>query len=280
MTTGRATSAPAGRGDAPADPPTAMDNATGKRLLALVRDGDYAHPGEEEANRLLFAGLSASPARRVLDAGCGAGGTAAWVQAQGLGAVTGVEVDPATARLARERHPEVTVVEGDLQAAGRVLAGPFDLIYAMTAIYAVGDQAAAFRELAMLAAPDAELRLLEYSAPEDDRAGAFRGGLGRGRWRPLRPRELPTTLDASGWTSVRIYDLRPEFVLWYRRLSERIAARRAAIVRDFGAEWHAFVADEYAGMLEAIRAGGLGGILVRARRGRHLESAASGPARG
>ncbi len=75
-----------GRGPAPepADRPTAMDNATGKRLLALVRDADYAHPGEEEANHLLFAGLAPDPRRRVLDAGCGGAGTAAWVQARGL----------------------------------------------------------------------------------------------------------------------------------------------------------------------------------------------------
>ena len=123
----------------PPDRPTAMNNATGKRLLALVREGDYAHPGEEEANELLFAGVRPDPRRRVLDAGCGGAGTAAWVQARGLGAVTGVEIDAATARLARERHPEVTVVEGDLQHAGRVLAGPFDLIYSMTAVYAAPD---------------------------------------------------------------------------------------------------------------------------------------------
>ena len=101
--------------ETPPDRPTAMNNATGKRLLALVRDGDYAHPGEEEANELLFAGVRPDPRRRVLDAGCGGAGTAAWVQARGLGAVTGIEIDAATARLARERHPEVTVVEGDLQ---------------------------------------------------------------------------------------------------------------------------------------------------------------------
>ena len=51
--------------------PMAMNNATGKRLLALIRDADYAHPGEEEANRLLFAGLVPDPRRRILDAGCG-----------------------------------------------------------------------------------------------------------------------------------------------------------------------------------------------------------------
>jgi SAM-dependent methyltransferase len=250
----------------PIERPTAMNNATGKRLLALVRDGDYAHPGEEEANHLLFAGLTRDPGRRVLDAGCGSAGTADWVQAHGLGAVTGIEIDRETARLARERHPEVTVVEGDLQRAGAVLAGPFDLVYALTAIYAAPDQAAVFRELGALAAPCAELRLLEYADPNGLFAGASNDDPSRGWWHPLRPRELPELLASAGWTAVEVRDLHPEFVHWYRDLCGRIAAKQDEISRTFGAEWYEFVAREYAAILETIRSGILDGVLVRARR--------------
>jgi SAM-dependent methyltransferase len=252
----------------PPDRPTAMNNATGKRVLALVRDGDYAHPGEEEANELLFAGIRPDPRRRVLDAGCGSAGTAAWVQTRGLGAVTGVEIDAATALLARERHPEVTIVQGDLQEAGRALAGPFDLIYSMTAVYAAPDQAAVFHELGALAAPGAELRLLEYADPQESFAAATAGHTSWGWWQPLRPRELPALLTAAGWSAPEVRDLHPEFVLWYRELRERVAAKRQDIVREFGHDWYDFVAGEYAGILELVRVGVLGGVLVRARRSR------------
>jgi SAM-dependent methyltransferase len=250
----------------PPDRPTAMNNATGKRLLALVREGDYAHPGEEEANELLFAGVRPDPRRRVLDAGCGGAGTAAWVQARGLGAATGIELDAATARLARERHPEVTVVEGDLQQAGRVLAGPFDLVYSMTAVYAAPDQTAVFRELGALAAPGAELRLFEYADPRGLFAAATAGDPSWGWWHPLRPLELPEMLTSAGWAALETLDLQPEFVHWYRRLCDRISAQRHEITRAFGRDWYDFVAREYAGILEMIHAGVLGGVLVRARR--------------
>ncbi len=243
-----------------------MNSATGKRLLALIRDADYAHPGEEEANRLLFAGLTPDPGRRILDAGCGGGGTAAWVQARGLGVVTGLEIDADTVRLARERHPAVTVVEGDLQRAGEALTGPFGLTYSMTALYAVPDQAAVFEQLAALAAPGGELRLLEYSDP----AGRFSAAEPRRAsldwWRPLRPGDLPGRLAAAGWRLTELRDLSRRFLVWYEDLCRRIAGKREAITREFGADWYDLVAAEYGAILDRVREGSLGGVLVRASR--------------
>lgn len=250
----------------PPDRPTAMNNATGKRLLALVRGGDYAHPGEEEANELLFAGIRPDPHRRVLDAGCGSAGTAAWVQARGLGAVTGIEVDAATVRLAHERHPEVAVAQGDLRRAAAVLAGPFDVVYSMTALYAVPDQPAALEQLATLAAPGAGLRLLEYSDPLGGFATATRDSAGWAWWRPLDPLRLPAILEAAGWSDIAIRDLHPEFVRWYLLLCRRLAALRCEIVGEFGRGWYEFAIREYAGILELVRSRALGGVLVTARR--------------
>jgi SAM-dependent methyltransferase len=261
----QATSPPTGGSTpTPPDAPTAMNNATGKRLLALIRDGDFAHPGEVAANELLFSGVRPDPSRRILDAGCGSGGTASWVQSRGLGAVIGIEIDAATALLARERHPEVTIVEGDLQRAAEILDGPFDLVYSLTAVYAAPDQAAVFRELGALAAPGAELRLLEYADPEGRFAETTSGSPSWGWWRPLAPRDLPELLTAAGWTTLRVRDLHQEFVNWYRDLCSRIDRKRDEIVRDFGRGWYDFVASEYAGILGLVRERALGGVLVTA----------------
>ena len=245
--------------------PLAMNTATGKRLLALVRDADYAHPGEEEANRLLFAGVPPDPRRRVLDAGCGGAGTAAWVQAHGYGVVTGMEIDAETVRLARERYPEVTIVAGDLQRATAALAGPFDLIYSMTVLYAVRDQPAALAELRALAAPGAELRLLEYADPDGRYAAGAAARPSMAWWRPLRPGALLGLLAGAGWTLEEARDLRPDFERWYRELCARFAAKQAAIVRDFGREWFDFAQAEYGHILCMVLAGQLSGTLVRAR---------------
>ncbi|MCP4315878.1 MAG: class I SAM-dependent methyltransferase [Hyphomicrobiales bacterium] len=62
-----------------------MNSYLGKQLLALVRQGNYAHAGEEEAIELAMADLPKDAGQELLDAGCGRGGTAAYLQAHGWG---------------------------------------------------------------------------------------------------------------------------------------------------------------------------------------------------
>ena len=56
-----------------------MNSITGKLVLALIRGNDYAHAGEEEAIELVLGPLDKSVRTRILDVGCGIGGTARYV---------------------------------------------------------------------------------------------------------------------------------------------------------------------------------------------------------
>ena len=60
-----------------------MNSFDGKRLLALVRGGDYAHAGEEEAIEIAFRGMAKRPEQSILDVGCGRGGTIAYLHRNG-----------------------------------------------------------------------------------------------------------------------------------------------------------------------------------------------------
>jgi hypothetical protein len=136
----------------------------------------------------------------------------------------------------------------------------------MTTLYAVSEQPAAFAQLAVLAAPGAGLRLLEYSDPRGGFAAATRDRAGWAWWRPLDPLRLPASLEAAGWSDITLRDLHPEFVRWYVLLCRRMEARRGEIVTEFGREWCHFATREYAGILELVRSKALGGVLVTARK--------------
>jgi SAM-dependent methyltransferase len=124
-----------------------MNSPTGKAILAKARNGDFAHPGEEDAIRLVAAGTKKIGVRRVLDLGCGRGGTAAWFQRNGWGHVVGVDVDAESIEHARVAHPDVEFVAMDVGALASWRVQPFDFVYLFNSFYAFPDQRGALRQV-------------------------------------------------------------------------------------------------------------------------------------
>jgi SAM-dependent methyltransferase len=102
------------------------------------------------------------PGIRVLDAGCGPGGNSAWLDA--YGEVVGVDNSPEAVRLARFRHPELDVRQGDIIDLP-FADESFDLVLALTVLAIVPDDASAVRELARVARRGAAIFLLEPAIP-------------------------------------------------------------------------------------------------------------------
>ena len=76
-----------------------MNSFEGKRILALVREGDYAHAGEEEAIERSFRSIPKVSDRWMLDVGCGRGGSADYIRRNGWGHVEGIDRDAESLRL-------------------------------------------------------------------------------------------------------------------------------------------------------------------------------------
>lgn len=64
--------------------------------------------------------------QRVLDIGCGAGRSGAWLKARGATRIVGIEVDPVSAEVARSVYDEVHVAS--VESALSTIDEPFDLI--------------------------------------------------------------------------------------------------------------------------------------------------------
>jgi hypothetical protein len=69
--------------------PMNMNSFEGKRILALIREGDYAHAGEEEAIERVFRAVPKQAGSWLLDVGCGRGGSAEYLRRRGWGRVEG-----------------------------------------------------------------------------------------------------------------------------------------------------------------------------------------------
>lgn len=241
-----------------------FNTPTGKAILSLVRQGDYAHPGEEEAIDLLFSSLPKDPDRSILDLGCGRGGTAAYVQRHGWGRVTGVDIDADSLRYAAGRYPGVSFLSEDVARIAERWRSEFDLIYLYNSFYAFPDQKGALEQIWQVSRPGATLAIFEYT----DRQGTFRKYASEQNafWKPVQPGRFPAQLKATGWELERVDDLTPQYFAWYRELCSRIKANKARITRDFGKEWYELARDTYEELLGLIEQGVVGGSVFWAKR--------------
>ena len=129
-----------------------MNSPQGKAILAHVRGAAYAHAGEEEAIAVVMAGLPKGSGLRILDAGCGLGGTAHYLQSGGWGTVTGFDIDGTTLLRARELFPDVEFVESDVGRVSQRALGSqrFDLVVCFNSFYAFPNHPEALSQLRKL----------------------------------------------------------------------------------------------------------------------------------
>lgn len=241
-----------------------MNTPEGKRLLAALRGADYAHAGEETAIELALAEWPKNSRRRILDAGCGRGGTAHFLRTHGWGLVTGVDRDSDSIDHAREKYPEVTFATADLTDARSLPDGPFDGITMFNVLYAISDQAAALKALRTVAAPGAQLMIFDYTG-----TGGYEKAVASlhpefALWHPPIMAKMSATLQAAGWDLVTTHSLNREYERWYADLVSRFTTRQTALASVADEATIAYAKGFYANLLHLIREGALGGAIFHA----------------
>jgi SAM-dependent methyltransferase len=99
------------------------------------------------------------PIGRALDVGCGAGGVGLSLKAAGAESVTGIEVNPDAAAVARTRLDAVHEMPVEEAIAAGVLRGPFDTICTYDVLEHLVDPEPVLRALLGVAAPGGRLHV-------------------------------------------------------------------------------------------------------------------------
>jgi SAM-dependent methyltransferase len=236
-----------------------MNSFEGKRILALIREGDYAHAGEEEAIERALRSIPKDVDRRLLDVGCGRGGSADYLRRGGWGQVEGIDRDGESIEYARGTYPEVGFHVCDVLDVPRTVARTFDVIYMLNAFYAFDRQREALAELRKVAKPGTQLVIFDYTV------GAKAGDTPN----PMMPHairlsEIAAMLRDAGWEPGIVEDLNAEYARWYATFVDRIRLKQAEIENIGGADSYTFVLSMYSGLHSVIVQGELGGAIVHA----------------
>lgn len=175
--------------------------------------------GYYEQDRAELVRLLPRPIGRVLDVGCGAGGTAGPLRAAGAERLVGIELDAEAAERARGRFDAVLVGRAEDALAGR--DERFDTILCYDLLEHLPDPASFLRALGDVAAEGARLHVSVPNARHWTlvRDLVARGTFGYGeaghrdrthlRW--FTKRDLIELLEATGWPVVAVQhgELRP-----------------------------------------------------------------------
>jgi SAM-dependent methyltransferase len=248
----------------PADGALTMGSITGKLVLSMIRGSDYAHAGEAEAIDLVLGSLPLTAQTRLLDVGCGIGGTARYVHELGWGTVTGVDIDPDNIDAATSRHPGIEFICSDAARLAQWVTPGFDVIYSFNAFFLFADQPAALRAMREVAAPDAALAIFDYV----DRGGYAQAQSERGRSAGLRKalklKAMPEMLARTGWALERTVSADADYLRWYEDLVVRIELMHDEIVAASSDAFFEFVLERYTYTRDDVRAGRLGGATLYA----------------
>ncbi len=241
-----------------------MNTPEGKRLLSALRGADYAHAGEETAIEMALANWPKSSRRRILDGGCGRGGTAHFLQTHGWGLVTGVDRDADSVAHARENYPEVTFATADLMDAQSLPDGPFDGITMFNVLYAISDQAAALKALRTVAATGAQLMIFDYTGTSGYEKAVASIHQEFALWHPPVIAKMPAMLQSAGWHLLATHSLNREYERWYADLVSRFTTRQAALAAATDEATIAYAKGFYSNLLHLIRSGAVGGAIFHA----------------
>jgi 2-polyprenyl-3-methyl-5-hydroxy-6-metoxy-1,4-benzoquinol methylase len=169
-------------------------------------DGYYANTRDDVVDAL------PRPIGSVLDVGCGSGGVGAGLRRAGATRLTGIEVVPDQAELARAHYDHV--VAAPVEAALEQLEGPFDTILCLDVLEHLVDPEGVMRDLRDLGAPGARLQV---SLPNARHVSlmkdlVLKGTFGYTEWghrdrthlRWFTRRDIVEAMERTGWSVRRV----------------------------------------------------------------------------
>ncbi len=241
-----------------------MASYKNKQLLSLIRDGDYAHAGEEQAIELLMGNVQKNPVNKILDVGCGIGGTADYIHRNGWGRVTGVDIDAEAVHYAKASYDIVDFHTVPVEELSSSFRKKFNVLYLFNSFYAFKNHRKALEEMAKVATPGATLLIFDYY----NRNGFKDPSQARGENiiipNPVNLNELDTFRDAC-WKVVKVQDISEQYVGWYVSLLTTIDSKRSVVVRKFNQAKFDYLRQTYQDILNELIKKTIGGIIIVAR---------------
>jgi len=201
---------------------------------------DFLSSGGPETTKTICATLDIRTGTRVLDVGCGLGGSAFHMNRAYGAVVTGVDIQPQMVAMATQRTAAyglsgVTFVEGDILDLD-LPAASFDLVYSRDAFLYIKDKLALYRKLHKLLAPQGRLFVSDYAQGSGPLSSEFTDYANGAGYFLEEPTAYGAVIEAAGFRNVIAQDATDAFIDVLERETAAIRAGADDPEDDLGDE--------------------------------------------
>lgn len=196
--------------------------------------------------------------QRLLDVGCGRGGTANYLHQNGYSDIYGFDIDSESIEYAKTQYPHIDFRCCDALRCSDCYDCCFDIIYLFNVLYSFNDggKETCLRQLRKLADDRTRLVIFDYTELQDEERDV---PTNRANWHPLNISRIRAICEATGWRVTEFVDYTPEYCGWYADLVDRILRYREDILEIADEHWYSSAKSLYEGLLSDLVSGRLGG---------------------
>lgn len=249
-------------------------NDNPRELLAAVRKGDFAHPGEAQAIDIVLSSMDDAliqstrlndvvpESRNVLDVGCGLGGTAHYLKEKMGWSISGIDLDANAIAHARQAYDGISFLHGNILEANKLFPlQSFDMLYLFNVLYAFENKINVLKILSSMGKPGSLLMISDYAVKSpnlDDDLFDFAGR----QIHPLNIATIEATLEQGSWSLLKSVDLNEQYLKWYSHFITQLGLHKEKLLSDFTERAYTKVEALFSEMLKKIKQGHLGGAIV------------------
>lgn len=243
-----------------------------RKLLAKIRQGDFAHAGDREAIDIVMKKMMDAkfiPSQKklyVLDVGCGLGGTADYIREHHSHDITGIDKDANAIKHATDNYPKCKFFSCSAADSNKQFPSTqFELIYLFNVFYAISEKEEVLKSLAEIAKPETMLVIFDYVNMGRDEKYHLKDLAGKEMY-PVLAKPLLDFMARTGWLLLEFVDLSENFISWYKDFLDKLIHQREELLKEFSDTAYQKVHDTFSALLRDLESKQLGGGVWYAKR--------------
>lgn len=239
---------------------------TSKQILKIIRDNkDFAHAGEEQAIDLALSHLEFMK-YKILDVGCGTGGTADYIYQKGWGNVTGIDIDDNQIKYAKDKYVNVSFEACDVIDISNVFDNKFNLILHFNSFYAFNDRNKALNAINRISTDDAKILIFDYVDINNYTKNPIVINEEPILSNLFKLEDLKNDLSNNNWRIIKLIDLSSEYIEWYKNLITKTKIKKNEIIEISSKEDYDYILEHYIRLTEALESKKIGGVCLYAQK--------------